>query len=100
MNLSLCANSSTDTNKIPKTQKCNKKKKKKKEKLFVIRQGSPVDCRPSTTEAPPIGKIHPNSKIAITFEAVMQILCPLRFRIFLKIVSFMLFKCSLKLRMS
>ena len=36
------------------------------------RQGSPVDCRPSTNEAPPIGKIHLFSKIAVTLEPVMQ----------------------------
>ena len=32
------------------------------------RQGSPVDCRPSTAEAPPTGKIHTFSKMAVTFE--------------------------------
>ena len=32
----------------------------------------PVDNRPSTAEAPPIGKIHPFSKIAVTLEPVMQ----------------------------
>ena len=32
------------------------------------RRGSPVDRRPSTAEAPPIGKIHPFSKMAVTFE--------------------------------
>ena len=32
------------------------------------KRGSPVDCRPSTAEAPPIGKIQPFSKSAVTFE--------------------------------
>ena len=32
------------------------------------RRGSPVDRRPSTAEAPPIVKIHPFSKMAVTFE--------------------------------
>ena len=32
---------------------------------------SPVDRRPSTAEAPPIGKIHPFSKIAVTLEPIM-----------------------------
>ena len=32
-------------------------------------------------EAPPIGKIHPFSKIAVTFEPVMQFGCPSGFRI-------------------
>ena len=41
----------------------------------------PIDNRPSTAEAPPIGKIHPFSKIAVTLEPVMQFGCPSRFRI-------------------
>ena len=32
-------------------------------------------------EAPPIGKIHPFTKIALTFEPVMQFGCPLGFKI-------------------
>ena len=39
--------------------------------LRETRQGSPVDRRPSTAEAPPIGKIHPFSKMAVTFEPLM-----------------------------
>ena len=35
------------------------------------RRGSPVDPRPSTAEAPPTGKIHPFSKMAITFEPLI-----------------------------
>ena len=35
------------------------------------RRGSPVDCRPSTAEAPPIGKIHPFSKMAVILEPVI-----------------------------
>ena len=35
------------------------------------RRGSSVDCRPSTAEASPIGKIHPSSKMAVTFEPLM-----------------------------
>ena len=37
--------------------------------------------RPNTNATPPIGKIHPFSKIAITFEPVMQFRCPSRFGI-------------------
>ena len=37
--------------------------------------------RPFTAEAPPIGKIHPFSKITGTLEPVMRFRCPLRFRI-------------------
>ena len=50
-----------------------------------------VDNRPSTAEAPPIDKIHPFSKIAVTPEPVMQLRCLSRSRISLKkcnIVSF------------
>ena len=32
-------------------------------------------------EAPPVGKVHPFSKIAVTFEPIQQFWCPLRFRI-------------------
>ena len=35
----------------------------------------PVDNRPSTAEAPPIGKIHPFSKMGVTHEPVMQFRC-------------------------
>ena len=48
---------------------------------FKSRRGSPVDCRPSTAEAPLIGKIHPFIKIDVTLEPVMQFGCPSRFRI-------------------
>ena len=44
----------------------------------------PVDNRPSTAEALPIGKIQPFRKIAITLEPVMRFWCPTRFRIFKK----------------
>ena len=44
---------------------------KKIQKKLKTRQGSPVDCRPSTAEAPPIGKIHHFSKMTVTFEPVM-----------------------------
>ena len=33
----------------------------------------PIDNRPSTAEAPPIGKIHAFSKIAVTHDPVMQL---------------------------
>ena len=36
----------------------------------------PVDNRPSTAEAPPIGKIHTFSNIAVTLEPVMLFGCP------------------------
>ena len=39
----------------------------------------PVDNRPSTAEAPPIGKINPFSKITVTLEQVMQFGCPSRY---------------------
>ena len=41
----------------------------------------PVDRRPSTDEAPPLGKIHLFSKIAVTLEPVMQFGYSLRFEI-------------------
>ena len=34
-----------------------------------------------TAEAPPIGKAHPFSKFALTFELVMRFGCPSLFRI-------------------
>ena len=40
----------------------------KKKKLGGV---GPVDNRTSTAEAPPIGKIHPFSKIAVTLEPVI-----------------------------
>ena len=40
--------------------------------VFKTRRGSPVDHRPSTAEAPPTGKIHPFSKMAVTFEPLMR----------------------------
>ena len=40
------------------------------------RRGSPVDRRPSTAEAPPIGKIHPFCKMAITFDPLIGFWCP------------------------
>ena len=40
------------------------------------RRGSPIDRRPSTAEAPPIGKIHPTSKMAVTFEPLIGFWCP------------------------
>ena len=45
------------------------------------RLGSPIDRRLSDDEAPPIGKIHPFSKLAVTLEPVMQLGCALIFRI-------------------
>ena len=38
--------------------------------------------RPSPAEAPPIGKIHPFSKMAVTFEPLMGFWCPSGFRKF------------------
>ena len=43
-----------------------------KPKPLQIRRASPVDHRPSTDEASPIGKIHPFSKMAVTFEPLMR----------------------------
>ena len=45
-------------------------------KLDVV---GPVDNRPSTAEAPPIGKIHPFSEIALTFEPVREAIKKHRF---------------------
>ena len=36
------------------------------------RRGSPVNRRPPTAEAPPIGQIYAFSKMAVTFEPMMQ----------------------------
>ena len=36
------------------------------------KQGSPIDRRPSTAEAPQIGKIHTFNNIAVTLDPVMQ----------------------------
>ena len=41
--------------------------------FFFVDKTRPVYCRPSTDEAPPIGKNHPFSKIALTFEPVMRL---------------------------
>ena len=38
------------------------------EDQLKTRRGSPVDRRPSTTEAPQRGEIHPFSKMTVTFE--------------------------------
>ena len=40
------------------------------------RRSSPVYRRPSTAEAPPIGKIHPFSKMSVTFEPLIGFWCP------------------------
>ena len=45
------------------------------ESLLLIREtrrGSPVDCRPSTAEAPPIGKIQLFNEMAVFFEPVIR----------------------------
>ena len=55
------------------------------------RQGSPVDGKPSVDEAPPIGIIHPVSKIAVTLEPVMRFGCSLIFRISYKTVNLSIF---------
>ena len=55
--------------------------------MILFKLVGPVDNRPSTVEAPPIRKIHPFSKIAVTLEPVMQFRCPSRFRISYKIVK-------------
>ena len=47
------------------------------------RRGSPVARRPSTVEAPPRVKIHPFSKMAVTFEPLIWFWWPLGFRKFL-----------------
>ena len=39
--------------------------------LYKNRWCSPVDCRPSPVQAPPIGKIHPFSKMALIFKPLM-----------------------------
>ena len=52
------------------------------QKKLKSRQGSPVDRRTSTAEAPPIGKIHHFSKITVTFKPVMGFWCSSGFRKF------------------
>ena len=52
-------------------------------KYLKTRPGSPVDRKPSTAEAPPIGKINPFSKMAVNFQTLMQFWCPSGFRNFL-----------------
>ena len=45
--------------------------------VFMTLDGlGPIDNRPSTAEAPPIGKIHSFSKISVTLDTVMQFKCP------------------------
>ena len=41
------------------------------EMIKKTRRGSPVDRRPLTTEAPPIGKIRHFSEMAVTFKPPM-----------------------------
>ena len=51
----------------------------KRKQIKVIQkldEVGPVDNTPSTAETPPIGKIHPFSKIAVTLELVMRLRCP------------------------
>ena len=48
-------------------------------KIIQTRQGSPVDRRPSTVEAPPIVKNHLFSKTAVILEPAMRFGCPSRF---------------------
>ena len=43
-----------------------------REKTKKLDGVGPVDNRPSTAEAPSIGKIHPFSKIAVTLEPVLR----------------------------
>ena len=56
---------------------------------FTQKQACCAGCRrrPFTAEAPPMGKIHPFSKIAVHFEPVIQFGCLWRSRISLKIVT-------------
>ena len=42
-----------------------------RDSLLETRRGNPFDRRPSTAEAPPIGKIHPFSKMSVTFEPLL-----------------------------
>ena len=65
---------------IPHNSKKNHEMSLKKRDQTITRQGSPVDCRPSTADAPPIGKIQPISKIAVTFSLLIGFWYPLRFR--------------------
>ena len=42
-----------------------------------------TDCAQTLSDAtPPVGKVHPFSKMAITFTPILKFLCPLRFRNF------------------
>ena len=58
---------------------------------FKTRQGSPDDRRPSTAEAPPVGKNHPFRKTAITLKPVMHFGCFSRFWISEKFLQKCLF---------
>ena len=51
----------------------------------IIKQACCAGCRrrPSPAEAPPIGKIHPFSKMTVTFEPPLEFWCPSGFRKFL-----------------
>ena len=60
-------------------KRTNNQKWWSKQKLDGV--GPPLITDPSTAEAPPIGKIQPFSKIALTLEPVMQFRCPSRLRI-------------------
>ena len=58
---------------------CDISESKANIKIFVENQlyskldgVGPVNNRPSTAEAPPIGKIHPFSKIAVTLEPALR----------------------------
>ena len=44
---------------------------------------SPIDCKASTNDAPPIVKLNIFSKIIITFEPIMQIQNPSGFTMYL-----------------
>ena len=50
-------------------------------KYLHTKRGSPVDRKPSTAEAPAIGKIQPFSKVAVTLEPEHEFGCPSRLRI-------------------
>ena len=49
----------------------------------VLNKSAAQAAGQTPTEAtPPVGKIHPFSKIAVTFEPVQRFICPSRFRFF------------------
>ena len=61
---------------------------KQKFRLIITRLLRRLQAQTLPGEAPPIGKIHPFGRIAVSFEPEMRFGCPLGFRISLQIVTY------------